>query len=356
MASNPSYQFKIRGFLLYMEYDKPFKTYDELIELMVSRNILVSDRSFAKRALSNMSYYTLVNGYKNTFLSVDGSDVFVPGTKFEELYTIHIIDTSFSSIILKFILHIEHSLKSKISYIVAKNYGVYTDFSNPVATDKSDYLCLYNYGSSTGQRRNILERINACGIETRNNLSLLHYKNNKNHVPPWILIENVPFGLAVKWYNILKGTDKGYVCESLIQGSSLPIEAKKELLLKALYILKDYRNSIAHGHRTFENITSYELPKIPLLSIAPDLLSEHEYLSGIGKNDLYSVVIIISILLNDPHLMENFIRDILFTFQPYLESKVQFCNKSILDVFSLPEDMFERLEAFTHNKYISSTR
>ena len=69
-----------------MEYDKPFKTYDELIELMVSRNILVSDRSFAKRALSNMSYYTLVNGYKNTFLSVNGSDVFVPGTKFEELY------------------------------------------------------------------------------------------------------------------------------------------------------------------------------------------------------------------------------------------------------------------------------
>lgn len=84
------------------------------------------------------------------------------------------------------------------------------------------------------------------------------------------------------------------------------------------------------------------------------LVSDRSF--AIGKNDLYSVVIIREILLNDPHLMENFIRDILFTFQPYLESKVQFCNKSILDVFSLPEDMFERLEAFTHNKYISSTR
>ena len=51
-----------------MEYDKPFKTYDELIDIMISRNIEVSNRSFAKNALSNMSYYTLVNGYKNTYL------------------------------------------------------------------------------------------------------------------------------------------------------------------------------------------------------------------------------------------------------------------------------------------------
>ena len=336
-----------------MEYDKPFKTYDELIELMISRNIIVSDRSFAKRALSNMSYYTLVNGYKNTFLSVDGSDVFVPGTQFEELYTIHIIDTSFSSIILKYILHIEHSLKSKISYIVAKNYGVYTDFSRPITTDPCDYLCLYSYGSGTGQRRNILERINACGLDTRNNLSLMHYKNNKNHVPPWILIENVPFGLSVKWYCILKNTDKAYVCENLIMSSSLTIEEKKEFLVKALYILKDYRNSIAHGHRTFEDITSYELPKNPLLSMAPDLISDREYLAGIGKNDLYSVIIIISVLLNDPHLMENFLTDLQYLFQPYLESNVKFCGKSVLDVFAMPNNLMKRLDVFAHNRYLA---
>ena len=337
-----------------MEYDKPFKTYDELIDLMISRNIVVSDRSFAKRALSNISYYTLVNGYKNTFLSVDGSDVFVSGTKFEELYTIHIIDTSFSSIILKYILHIEHSLKSKISYIVAKNYGVYTDFSQSVATDPRDYLCLYNYGSGTGQRRNILERINECGLDTRNNLSLIHYKNNKNHVPPWILIENVPFGLAVKWYDILKGADKSYVCENMILSPSLTVEKKKEFLVKALYILKDYRNSIAHCHRTFEDITSCELPKIPLLAIASDLISEQEYLSGIGKNDLYSVIIIISVLLNDPHLMRNFLTDLLSLFQPYLESNVKFCGKSVLDVFSMPNNLINRLDTFAYNRYLLS--
>ncbi len=334
-----------------MEYDKPFKTYDELIELMISRNIVVSDKGFAKRALSNISYYTLVNGYKNTFLSINGSDMFVPGTRFEELYTIHIIDTNLSSILLKYILHIEHSLKSKISYIVSMNYGVYTDFSNPVSTNTSDYLCLYNYGSSTGHRRNVLERINECGVDTRNNLSLIHYKQNKNHVPPWILIENVPFGLAIKWYDILKGADKSYVCENLVVSSDLSPQNKKEFLIKALNILKDYRNNIAHGHRTFENITKHELPKNPLLFLAPLLINEKEYLSNIGKNDLYSVVIILSVLLNDSHLMENFLRDLILLFQPYLQSNILFCGKTVFKVFGMPKDIIERITKFARNKY-----
>lgn len=54
-----------------IQYDKPFLDYEKMINLMISRGIQVSDRSFAKRALSSLSYYTLVNGYKDTFLSVN---------------------------------------------------------------------------------------------------------------------------------------------------------------------------------------------------------------------------------------------------------------------------------------------
>lgn len=50
------------------QYDKPFLNYQELISLMESRNIIISDYDFAKRALSNISYYTLANGYKTFFL------------------------------------------------------------------------------------------------------------------------------------------------------------------------------------------------------------------------------------------------------------------------------------------------
>ncbi len=43
-------------------YDKPFKTYDELIKLMRSRNIIIVNPEFAKSVLSSLSYYNIVNG------------------------------------------------------------------------------------------------------------------------------------------------------------------------------------------------------------------------------------------------------------------------------------------------------
>lgn len=108
-------------------YDKPFKTYTEMIDILQSRNIVISDKNFAEMALSNFSYYSLINGYKNTFLQMPGTDKFIEGTKFEELYTLHTIDVNLNNFLFKYILYIERSLKSKLSYLVSEQFGVYTD-------------------------------------------------------------------------------------------------------------------------------------------------------------------------------------------------------------------------------------
>ncbi len=322
------------------------------MDILVSRNIVISDRVFAENALSNISYYTLINGYKNTFLSMSDKDMFVPGTKFEDLYTIHIIDTNLSSILLKYILHIEHSLKSNISYIVSKNYGVFSDFSKEYNKDKTDYLYLKNYSSSNGHRKNILQQINQCGIDSRNNLSLIHYKKTKNHVPPWILIGNVPLGLSIQWYNILKNEDKTYVCEKLVRSDVLSIEQKKEFLSKALCILKNYRNSMAHGIRTFTNISSDELPMTPTLFITPDLLTKEEYLKGVGRKNLYALVVAICVLLNDQYLATNFYTDLLYIFKEYEDNDVRFCGNTVFNIFGMPDTVLNRIWKFTAKKYL----
>lgn len=334
-----------------MKYDKPFKTYDELIEIMQNRNIDVNDYDFAKSVLSDISYYTLINGYKNTFLALDNSELFVPGTKFEELYTIHLIDSSLCSILLKYILYVERSLKSKISYIVSANFGVYTDIYIKHDSDPNDYLYLKNYSNSNGKRKDILRKIRECGVESRNNLSLNHYKHNKNHIPAWILIGNVPFGLAIQWYGILRKDAKDYVCEKLLRFTPISLEAKKELLQKSLHILKDYRNSMAHGSKTFTQITSAELPRIALMNACSVLVKNDEYLSGRGKNDLFSVIIILCLLINDRYIHSNMLIDLESLFHPYIESNTCFCGKSVLKIFGFPEDIFNRLENYITNKY-----
>lgn len=42
--------------------DKPFKTYEEQIQILESRNVIIEDRDDAIRQLKEFSYYTLVNG------------------------------------------------------------------------------------------------------------------------------------------------------------------------------------------------------------------------------------------------------------------------------------------------------
>lgn len=49
-------------------YDKPFKTYEEQIELLRTRNLNISDPEFAIHALDTISYYDLINRYQRYFM------------------------------------------------------------------------------------------------------------------------------------------------------------------------------------------------------------------------------------------------------------------------------------------------
>ena len=44
------------------QYDKPFKDYNELIDLLEKRNVEILDKNFAINCLQQFSYYSLING------------------------------------------------------------------------------------------------------------------------------------------------------------------------------------------------------------------------------------------------------------------------------------------------------
>ncbi len=333
-------------------YDKPFKTYEQLIELLRSRNIIIEDVEFAKRALCTCSYYTLINGYKNTFLSVKGSDNFIPGTKFEHLYTLHFFDTSLNQILFKYILHMEQSLKSKLTYLISDKYGVYTDKNLDVSCDPVDYLHKSHYSNSNNKRSDILYKLHKYLHNPNHNASLEHYLNNKNHVPAWILATNIPLGLTIEWYSILKKDDKTDICCQFIPLNRLSIEECKEFLTKSFMLFREYRNKIAHGNRTFNMNDLPLLPKKQLLLLSNNNLSELEYNSGYGQNDLLSVLYALIILSNDKYISHNLMNDCHSLFYPYIENKILFNGKTIFDIFKLPNDIFNRLANII--KYIFS--
>ena len=332
-------------------FDKPFKTYDQQIEILRSRNIIINDIDFAKKALCNCSYYALINGYKNTFLSVKGSDKFIEGTKFEHLYTLYFLDTSLNQILFKYILHIERSLKSKISYLISEKYGVYTDTQLTVSRDPADYLHKSHYSNSNNRRSDILYKLRKCLLEPKHNASLEHYLNNKNHVPAWVLVTNIPLGLVIEWYSILINNDKTTICNQFLPSLQLSVEECKEFLYKSLMLFREYRNRIAHGNRTFNMYGLPILPKKQLLLLSHNNLSKTEYGLGLGQNDLLSVLYALILLSNDKYIATNLMSELYSLFYPYRGDNLFFNGKTIFEIFKLPKDIFNRLSNILQERY-----
>lgn len=330
-------------------YDKPFKTYEELIEIMRSRHIEINDKDFALLAMQNFSYYGIVNGYKNTFLQVPGSDNFIPGTQFEELYTLHIIDTALNNILFKYILYLEKALKSRLSYLVSRKYGVYTDRNDFACLDPSDYLYKNHYSNSSKRRSNILKSLKEQMLYTHKNPSIEHYKKNKNHIPAWILTTNITYGLSIEWYNILKSEDKKSICSSFITSFSLSDAEIKEFVRKTFDLTKEYRNKIAHGSRTFSILPLPQLPKKQLLTLTYNTVSEKEYNKGMGQTNTMAVLLSLVTMLPDPYIFKNLLADLINLINPYQEKL--FNQRTVFEVLGFPNDLFDRLIKLYENKY-----
>lgn len=330
-------------------YDKPFKTYEELIAIMEARHIEITDKEFAIQALQNYSYYGIVNGYKNTFLQVEGTDDFIPGTNFEQLYTLHIVDTALNNIIFKYILFLEKALKSRISYLISQKYGVYTIRNDLFCSDEGDYLCRHHYSNSTGRRSNVLRSLKERINHDNSNPIMQHYINSKNHIPPWILTTSIPYGLTIEWYNILRGNDKLEICNSFISPGLFNEEKTKEFVRKVLELTKEYRNKIAHGNRTFSILNLPQLPKEQLLTLTFNAISEEEYNLGIGRDDTFAVILSLVVMLSDKYLITNFYTELRNVISPY--ENLKFNGQTIFDVLGFPDDVFQRLDKLRAQKF-----
>ena len=54
--------------------EKEFKTIDEQIELLQSRNLHIENENIARKILLNNNYYYLINGYKDLFLNKNSKE------------------------------------------------------------------------------------------------------------------------------------------------------------------------------------------------------------------------------------------------------------------------------------------
>ena len=126
-------------------------------------------------------------------------------------------------------------------------------------------------------------------INATSHNATMHYINNYGYIPLWVLVKVLSFGIVCELYTILKREDQIEIAEIF--------NTTPDILQDILIILSNYRNLCAHEDIVFEHKTERVIPdtKYHELMNIPKMDGDYIY----GKNDLFAVVIIFKILLNE---------------------------------------------------------
>ncbi len=266
-----------------MRSNKVFKTLEEQVEILRSKDLIINDEERTKEILLKENYFFL-SGYRHLFMKNYHDGKFIKGTTFEELYAVFQFDRQIRNIMFKNILMVENNMKSLISYVLSKKYGI----------REKDYLNPDNFTQNSMKVRQVHDILDKMKRQIRVNgkqhSATMHYLSNYGYIPLWILVKVLSFGIVSELYTILKEEDQMEIGNIYrIDISSLAIY---------LSILSNYRNLCAHEDILYDHRTQRKIPDNKFhefLDIPRD--EEGEYLYG--KNDLFAVVIILRQMLTE---------------------------------------------------------
>lgn len=280
---------------------KPFKTYEEQIALLRSRNLKISDDDKAKEILSQTNYYKLINGYKDLFIddSDKNAESFIEGTSLEDVYALYNFDRRMRIIFLEYILIFEIRIKTLISY----------NFSELVQEndEKEPYLIKENFdyknspkNQSEWKKNSIIKNlINTIKQEINKSCekkhpSIKHYKDKHDRIPLWVLMNILTFGNITFFYDAMKLSLREKIAKKhRINNENLNNRDFRTILK----IINVYRNSCAHEERLYKLDSIYRI-KYP--NILKDIFPENIR----DQKRLFSVVIGFFWMLKSSELTE----------------------------------------------------
>lgn len=232
--------------------DKVYKSIDELIEILKSKNVSINNEINAKYHIDKYSYYSIVNSYKWIFKSGDN---YKDNATFEEIFAMYKFDKNLKIIMLKYILEVEAVIKTKIANLFAERYGLenYLEVSN---------FDLKENNSNIEHIEKLIEEINYeidKGIGKHD--AITHYKNKYGFVPPWVVTKILSLGTISKFYGLMKQQDR--------QEVSKQFNISDRILKNILGNLTSVRNISAHDDRLYTYRSTFYI-RLDKIKKSPD--------------------------------------------------------------------------------------
>ena len=258
-----------------------------------------------------------------------------------------------SSLLFKYVLFIEQSLNTTLSNSISSNFGTDTtrdeDLNNP-----NDYLCKENYVSNDKAIRT-LTKIKKHIVNPTKYTSLEYYVQNKNYIPPWVVLNSIYLSDSINLYKIMKRENKTDIVNKLLNIQNEPtddeyIELKKNLFGSFFNMIKSYRNKLAHPTVLIKHALPNELifKKIGEYSNYT-LIYNRTFDTKYRKSIIFSLILSIIPMINLFDISMNFYFDIRMFLKKYEHEKV--FSKDIFDLLNIPKDLESRIVKFIVFKY-----
>lgn len=169
---------------------KPPATYNEQVQILKSRGLIISDDVAAAEKLEYINYYRLRGYYIH--LQEKGSDKFISGTTFEQILSLHDFDNELRILLLRLLLNIEIVAKTRIAYNVAHEWGT------------MGYRDEKNYSNDMHEKfQNLMKRIDKDLEKSHERFIKTYNDKYAGQFPIWVAVEVMSFGDLSKMYCIL---------------------------------------------------------------------------------------------------------------------------------------------------------
>ncbi|MDO5424381.1 MAG: Abi family protein [Eubacteriales bacterium] len=300
---------------------KPFLSYEQQIDkLRHDKQLLIFDTEYAKRILSELSYYSLIGGYKDLFKNpVSGKYSY--GVTFEEIVAFYYFDEELRSLFLKYILHVERHMKSMLSYYFSEKYG----------EQQSAYLDEQNYNLNEKNKQEIQRLVKSLqksvSMPTQYTYIAHHIKTYKN-VPLWVAMNALTFGQVSKMYQYATSDVRTKISKNFVG-------ITEKQLHQFVTVAACCRNICAHGERLYSFKIKEAIPDT-IIHQKMSIPQKHgQYICG--KSDLFAVVIALKYLIADEEF-KRFKKHFGKLIKNVLKKCPHISRENLLNVMGIPDN------------------
>ena len=279
-------------------YDKPYLSFDDQLELLISRGMEVTDKATARDYLERIGYYRL-SGYWYPLRKFEQyedpqskqtkwrrTDQFKPGSRFQDVVSLYVFDKNLRILLMDAIERLEVAVRVDIGYTLAvrdrfaqKNPSQlsrqFVNKVNPKTKETSYVTWLKKHDKLVADSREMF---------------IDHFKRKySSPLPIWISIELWDFGMLSTFYKGMMVPDQQKVARNF----GVP---DWQVMQSWLRTLNFARNVVAHHSRLW-NKNLVDQPRLPRPGEMPML----DHIIGNAKmiSRVYVVLCILIHFLNE---------------------------------------------------------